>query len=175
MTKSKEPKSKPRRQANKQITVYPDPTDRYIVGGNTPAMHRAIACWAIELKNNMPELDRAEWNFLADVLNSSYDTDLLMEMTVHGSGALALEVHDAQLYSQTGDKWFGNQLDKGSGQEATNRLLEKVQAMTWQQCQYIRTATNFFWSKIGMDRIDYHKDEWWTLPYRVQVLREAEE
>lgn len=156
---------------NRQLTIYPEPTALAIVGGNTPAANRAVACWAIALRNAMPDLDRAEWNFLADVLNGDYALGLYE----HGASALALDVHDAQSLNGTGDKWFGAELRRGSGQEATDALLAKVQAMTWIEIQYVRTATNFFWSGVGLARINYQQDEWWTVEFRVRAIKEAEE
>lgn len=157
---------------NKQLTVYPEETDRLIVGGNTPACNRAIACWARVLRDSMPELERAEWNFLADVLNGTFDGDYALGMYEHGEQVLAIEVHDAQALNGTGDKWFGDPFERGSGQAAADELERKVLAMTWQQVQYVRTATNFFWSDAGVGRINHQEDDWWTIEFRVRYLRE---
>lgn len=155
----------------KQLTIYPDADARLIVGGNTPACNRAIECWALVLRQSMPELDRAEWCYLADVLNGTFDGDVALSLYEHGPGALALEVHDAQALNGTGEKWFG---PKRGARRAAD-LEAKVTAMTWAQVQYIRTAANFFWDHAPDGRIDHARDEWWTIPFRVRLLRELEE
>jgi hypothetical protein len=154
---------------NKTLSVYPSANARCIVGGNSPACNLAIECWAIVLRNSQPELSRKEWNFLADVLNGSFDGDLALGMYQHGASALALEIHDAQMLNGTGDKWFGDELVRGSGQQQTDELEAKVAAMTWEQIRYIWTATNFFWDHTDGE-INHQSDEWWTLPLRVQLL-----
>ncbi len=159
---------------NKALTVYPDETARMIVGGNSPACNRAIEGWAMVLRWSMPKLDRSEWNFLADVLKSSFDCDVSMRMYEHGAAALALAVHDAQTLNGTGDKWFGDPANRGTGQMATNALRAKIGAMKWEELQYIRTAASFFWSEAADRKIDHTKDEWWTLSFRFCLLREIE-
>lgn len=158
---------------NKQFAIYPDPIAAATVGGNIPALNLAIESWAIVLRNSQPELSRAEWNFLADVLNGSFDGDLALGMHQHGASALALEVHDAQALDGTGDKWFGDATQRGSGQAAADELERKIAAMSWEQIRAIRTATNFFWSRAGIEAIDFQEDEWWTIEYRVRLLREG--
>lgn len=162
---------------NPQLTIYPEADDRRIVGDNTPACNQAIACWARVLRAAEPtiELSREEWNFLADVLNGSFEGDYALGLYEHGASALALEVHDAQALNGTGDRWFGDELLAGSGQAAADALEQKIQAMSWTQIQYIRTATCFFWSDAGVGRIDHTKDAWWTIRYRLDSLRNNEE
>lgn len=159
----------------KQITVYPESDARLIVGGNSPACNRAIECWAIVLRQSMPELDREEWNFLAEVLNGTFDGDLALGLYEHGASALALEVHDAQALNGTGDKWLGDPSEPGSGKAGTDRLEAKMSAMTWAEVQYVRTAANFFWQHAPDGAIDPSVDEWWTIAFRVRLLRKIEE
>jgi hypothetical protein len=45
-------------------------------------------------------------------------------------------------------------------------------AMSWEQVQYLLTAVTFFWEHAG---IDFARDEWWTIEYRVRSLRVAKE
>ena len=114
----------------KTLSVYPDPTARIIVGGNSPACNRAIECWAEVLRKSMPDLEPKEWCFLADVLNGTY---LLDSTRTWGPSSLALEAHDAQDLNGTGDRWFGEDGVAGTGQEATDALIAKLQALTWEQ------------------------------------------
>lgn len=158
----------------RQLTIYPDATARAIVGGNCPACNRAIECWALVLRQSMPDLSRAEWNFLADVLNGSFEGDVALGMFAHGASALALEVHDAQALNGTGDKWLGEELERGSGQAAADALEAKVAGLSWEQVQYVRTATGFFWAHTDPGEIDHDKDDWWTIPFRVRLLRGPE-
>jgi len=160
---------------NKTLTVYPEPNDLAIVGGNSPACNRAIACWARVLRRSMPVLSRAEWNFLADVLNGDFEGDYVLALFEHGASALALEVHDAQGLDGTGDKWFGEELSRGSGQIGADELEAKVAALTWEQIQYVRTAAAFFWSSPAIHRIDHEVDDWWTIEFRARLLRVAAE
>jgi len=157
------------RKGNRQATVCPDNTDRLIIGGNYPSMNRAISCWAYVIKNSMPTLERNEWNFLAEVLYSKWDVDLSID-----KHDMANTVSDAQLLNRAGDKWFGQEPTRGSGQQGTNALKEKIEKMTWEECQYIRTAVMFFWSRQAEGKIDLTRDEWWTIPFRVQLLEEEE-
>jgi hypothetical protein len=155
---------------NKKLSIYPDDDARRIVGGNSPACNRAIACWARVLRESQPDLSRAEWNFLADVLNGT----LVEPAAHHGPAALALEVHDAQALNGTGDRWFADELRRGSGQEATDRLLAKIKGFSWQQCEYVTTACAFFWSHTAPGEIDHQVDPWWTVEFRCRLLRGGE-
>jgi len=164
------------RYRNKQLSIYPDDDARRIVGGNIPACNRAIACWAIALRQAQPDLARGEWNMLADVLNGSFEGDLGLGMYEHGPSSLALEVHDAQALNGTGDKWLGDGETPGSGQAAADALEAKITAMTWMQVQAIRTACLFFWddAQPGRHLIEHQTDEWWTIRYRLDYLRRLE-
>lgn len=165
----------------KRLTIELDDTTRYILGAaagrtkstgtNMPACSIAAACWARLLRQSVPDLSRAEWNFLADVLNGTVDGDWAMGTYEHGAAGLALEVHDAQALNGTGDRWFGEDTQRGSGQAAADALEAKILAMPWPQIRYIWTATAFFWSEPGMAAIDHGRDEWWTIEFRVRTLR----
>lgn len=156
---------------NKTLSIWPDEIDRLIVGGNGPACNLAIACWARVLQRSMPELAREEWNFLADVLNAGFEGNYALSNYEHGAQAVALEVHDAQRLNGTGDKWFGE--EPGSGQAMADALERKVSAMGYEEIQYVRSATNFFWSDAGLAAIDHQRDEWWSIEFRVRCLRAA--
>jgi hypothetical protein len=112
----------------------------------------------------MPELTREEWCFLADVLNGTW----LLDASTWNASFLAIEAQDAQELNGTGDKWFGEETKRGSGQTATEALIAKLQAMSWEQVQYVLTAIEFFWG--DHEGIEFLTDEWWTIPFRVQRL-----
>jgi hypothetical protein len=153
---------------NKVLTVYPDPLGLAIVGGNAPAINRAVECWARKLREIEPTVDlsRQEWNFLADVLNGT------MSDNAWNGSWLAQEAHDAQSLNGTGDRWFGEDGQRGSGDEAARALVEKLAAMSWDQAQYVLAATAFFWSKAGIDVINHDQHEWWTIRFRIDTLRD---
>ncbi len=152
---------------HKALSVYPDPRARAIVGGNSPACNRAIECWAQVLDRSMPALEPAEWNFLADVLNG---TPLLDAANFWNASCLALEAHDAHRLNRTGDKWFGEELRPGSGDKAAAALVKKLQALSWEQIQYVLTAVSFFWDRDQADRQISRRGPWWTLPFRVERI-----
>lgn len=145
----------------KRLVIYPADTARMIVGGSSPACNRAVECWAVVLRRSMPDLSRAEWNFIADILNGTFIADGAFSGHEYGAGALAAELADAQSLSGRGDRWLGDDADA-----AVANLVIHVKSMTWEQVQYIYTACLFFWG----DNEIAPEDEWWTLPYRVQRL-----
>lgn len=142
----------------KQLTVYPDPTARAIVGGNSPACNQAIECWAEMLRRHQPQLDRDQWNFLADVLNGT------ITMPEWKGNYLAAEVQDAQELIRSGDKWFGD----GRGDLAVKDFLSIIQAWDYPTLQYTLAAIRFFWE--NHEEIDSSSDDWWTIPYRVRMI-----
>jgi len=168
----------------KRITIEIEDTDRFILGGaigqsrsagtQLPALSRAATCWARLMRESQPNLTRAEWNLLADVLNGSFEGDWALGLYQHGASALCLEVHDAQRLNGVGDKWLGDPDRPGSGQAATETLLGKLEKLSWPEVQYIRTACDFFWSEPGLAAIDPQRDDWWTLEFRVRTLRQWE-
>jgi len=159
---------------NKQLSVYPDPTALAIVGGNSPACNRAIECWAHVLRESMPELDRAEWNYLADALNGT-----ILDETWSGEYLIA-EVSDAHELNRLGDKWFieetaSQTAARAAGKRnakadaAVKRFLAKLQDLSYAQAQYVLAAVAFFWEHTDPNEIDANEDAWWEIPFRVQL------
>ena len=167
------------RAAEEMAMLLADDNLRICGGPSAMFAARAIACWAMIERRVSAQLcellDRREWNFLADVLNGTVEGDYYLGMYQHGASALALEVHDAQALNGTGDRWFGRELEQGSGQAAADELEQKILAMSWEQIVGVRTAVNFFWADAGPDggRIDHTRDEWWTVAFRVRYYQEA--
>lgn len=157
---------------NEQFSIYPDAADLAVIGANLPrnraaACNWAIACWARTLRESQPELERAEWNYLADALNGTS----LLDAATWTASHLALEVHDAHRLNRLGDKWLPD--DPPEADKAALRLEHRIADLTYPQTQYVLLAVRFFWSHLRMAAIDHAVDEWWTVAFRAAAMEAA--
>jgi len=153
--------AKPRRA----VSAYPDSTVYGIIGGNSPAVNRALTAWAEVLKVAEPNLTRAEWNYLA-AAHDPVKMDV-ESVRVYGGDDLAHRVADMDTYLGLGHRFAPDEPES-----FVTCLVEKCEAMTWENVQYAVAAILFF--EYAKDRIDPENDEWWTLPFRIQLLGQEE-
>jgi len=145
----------------KVLAIYPDPTTLAIMGWNTPAGNRAATCWAEILKRSEPELTRDEWMFLA----TAYRKHKVDDETVryYQAGDLAHRVAEEHLLYRTGDTFAGNAV---RGDTFVTALVTKCKELTWEQVQFVLASLAFFVYR----KTDSDTEDWWTLPFRVQML-----
>lgn len=142
-----------------QYTIYPEPMSFAICGGNAPMVNRSILCWSHVLRQSMPDLDRAEWSYFADLYAMvNLDEETLRFYDGVELGRQAAETH---MLKRLGTRHFGN------SNEGVAALVEKCNAMAWNQVQYVLCAVAFLGYSKQVDRA---VDEWWTIPFRVQYV-----
>jgi len=109
----------------------------------------------------MPDLTRAEWEYFADLFRMvSLDEETIRHYDGAELGRQAAETH---MLKRLGTKHFADAND------AVAYLVEKCQAMAWNQVQYVLTSVAFLSYVKG---VDLKTVEWWTVPFRVQYLGE---
>jgi hypothetical protein len=109
-------------------------------------------------------LDRAEWNYLADVLHDCADLWDYSESTIPSLTLIHAEVADAHQLNRTGDKWFGDELVYRSGDKATTAMVKKIVAMSAIHGDAILAAVRWFWRHS--QTVDHLEHRWWTIEYR---------
>lgn len=112
-------------------------------------------------------LRREEWNFLADCLNGCADVWEWSETPMGSMFLILAEAEDSQKLNGTGDKWFGQEIQPGSGEKKTADLLEKLRGLTQIHGDAILAATRYFWSH-GQE-VDHSEDKWWTVDFRTRT------
>lgn len=138
--------------------AYPEPLTAQILGGaSSPAYNAALGFAAhsyyLAQTRLQADLDRQDWCYLADVLNSTI-TD------PHWTAScVALEVYDAHRLNGTGDKWYAK-----DPEARVKKLLATVQAWDYPTTQAMLCTIRFFWEHY-LD-VDAVADDWWTLEYR---------
>lgn len=150
--------------SRKTWNVYCNPIAAAVVGGNGPALNRAISCWSDVLSRSMPELDRTEWIYLTRAYRELRLSD--DDTRSHSGAAMAGCVANAHLLSRLGDKMM---VDNGeTGDSFVSGLVKKCNGLSWEQVQYALAAMAFF--RKFRHKLDPNKDDWWTLPFRVGVI-----
>jgi hypothetical protein len=105
----------------------------------------------------MPELTRAEWLYMADLFKA---VDLDEETTRHYDGVeLGRQAAETHMLKRLGMQHFTNP------NEGVAELVEKCRRMAWNEVQYVLTTVAWLGYAKG---VDLDKDEWWTIPFRVQ-------
>jgi hypothetical protein len=132
----------------------------------------ALARYADAIDHAGRELDkvfsRQEWNYLADVLNGCADVWEWSESPAMPSIAwIAANAEDAHSLDRAGDKWFGEELEPGSGDKATKAMLAKLRGLAPIQGDAILAAIRFFWSHT---EIDHSKAKWWLPQFRLRAV-----
>lgn len=108
------------------------------------------------------QLDRAEWNMLADALNGCLDLHDFSGGISYGTLILA-EVSDGHSLNRLGDKWLGCKGKKAD--ETANDLLRRLSAMSALHHAAIAAAVRYFWEHT---EIDIATEEWWRVGARKQ-------
>jgi len=148
--------------ARKQVTIYPSAAARIIVGNSSPGCNSAIECWVRAIREIEPrmKISRAEWNFLADVLNGS--------LADHTWNVVAFcqDIRDANQIGGLAKKWIVN-----NGDAALADLLDRISINNPIYMQYILLAVRHYWANC--DAIDLKKDEWWTVNWWLSAAAEG--
>jgi hypothetical protein len=116
-------------------------------------------------------LSRAEWNMMADVLGGCANLWDFTESSMSALFFIRAEVEDAQRLDGAGDKWFGEELERGSGDKAVKALLKKLAAMSYIHGDAIMAAIRHFWRYSRT--IDHSRDIWWTVDCRAPRERKG--
>jgi hypothetical protein len=135
----------------------------------------AITRYADAVDRASRELDklltREEWNYLADVLNGCADIWEWSETPMGSMFLILAEAEDAHSLNRTGDKWFGEELEPGSGDKATKVMLTKLRGLSQIHGDAILAATRYFWSHA--QEVDHIEHQWWRVEYRTKAKEDA--
>lgn len=132
-----------------------------------------LTAWATALADAAEELglSRAEWNYLADVLNGCW----LLPPVSSPQTLLAAEVEDGHRLNGLGPKWFS----AADADERVRHLVERIMAMSYTQAWAVLAAVTWFWDHS--QEIDHQQAEWWrpsfqrTEPTQRRLIRERQE
>jgi len=156
------------------LTPEIDPDSGVAVDGATQ-ITSALARYAEAIDRAGRELDqlldRQEWNLMADVLNGCADIWEWSETPMSSLLLIRAEVEDGHRLDRAGDKWFGEELEPGSGDKATKALLGKLGKLTTIHGDAIMAAIRYFWR---CPEIDHTEHCWWTVAFRTRAETLAE-
>lgn len=109
-------------------------------------------------------LVRAEWNYLAGVLNGCANLWDWSETPMPSTLLIRANAEDAHSLNGAGDKWFGDELDAGSGDKAAKAFFAKLAKLTPIQGDAILAAVRWFWRHHAA--IDHSEHMWWAVEFR---------
>jgi len=137
----------------KKLTIYPHPRSLQVLGDTTTDCNYAIEVFSnliIEATDSL-NVDREEWEMLADLLNST-----IIQSGISAKTQLILELEDS-IKLERRDELHG--IDGG-------KLIKKLCEYSEMQCQAIVLAVRFFWRNHLKVKIRH--DDWWTIPFRLR-------
>jgi hypothetical protein len=134
----------------------------------------ALSRYADSIERASRELDRvlvrAEWNYLADVMNGCADLWDWSESPIPSLSLIRANAEDAHRLDRTGDKWFGEELDTGSGDKAAKAFFAKLAKLEPIHGDTILASVRWFWRHHIA--IDHSEDFWWTIEFRTRKITE---
>lgn len=174
-------------RSDTRYSIYPAPKAVEVVGSTSPALNRAVECWAALLARAIGDNSKIfsqsysaegpfsenplhEWGALADALKEvRLDPDF-----PHPGILLAAAVEDDYRLGDAGYKWFSTERGERMKDDEYARyrdnaiaaLVKKLRELDPVHAWAIYVAVQWFWEHHG-EGIDI-KDPWWTWAFRRQ-------
>ncbi len=153
------------------ISVDPEVASTLVMELSSHSVRETLADYAALVERATAEVgsifDRAEWNYLAAVLNGT------LSDSGWSAGYLLAEVSDAHSLDAEGYRWFGDEpaeieakIGSKKSPEVERRVKEfcrKIADLTPLQVRAVLLACRHFWNH---NEIDHQHEVWWTMEHR---------